>query len=92
VLGFYHGHSHRSKSSGIGGHEDESVFEMLCGVDDIPDVLLTKHRGELSVFSSDLAVKRDGLFNNISVEKSQSCCHSIAAGQKIPGFGRSKNG
>lgn len=76
VLGFYNGHFHRSKSSGIGGHENESVFEVLCGVDDFPDVLLTKHRGELSVFSSDLAVKRDGLFNNMSVEKPQSCCHS----------------
>lgn len=76
VLGFYTGHFHRSKSSGIGGHENESVFEVLCGVDDFPDVLLTKHRGELSVFSSDLAVKRDGLFNNMSVEKPQSCCHS----------------
>jgi len=83
VLGFYNGHFHRSKSSGIGGHENESVFEVLCGVDDFPDVLLTKHRGELSVFSSDLAVKRDGLFNNMSVEKPQSCCHSATTAGRV---------
>lgn len=83
VLGFYTGHFHRSKSSGIGGHENESVFEVLCGVDDFPDVLLTKHRGELSVFSSDLAVKRDGLFNNMSVEKPQSCCHSATTAGRV---------
>jgi hypothetical protein len=76
VLGFYNGHFHRSKSGGIGGHEKESVFEMVCGVEDFPDVLLTEHRGELSVFSSDLAVKRDGLFNHMSVGKPQSCSHS----------------
>ncbi len=83
VLGFYNGHFHRSKSGGIGGHENESVFEMLCGVDDFPDVLLTKHRGELSVFSSDLAVKGDGLFNNMSVEKPQSCCHSTTTAGRV---------
>ena len=60
------------------------MFEVLCGVDDFPDVLLTKHRGELSIFSSDLAVKRDGLFNNMSVEKLQSCGHSATTAGGVP--------
>ena len=83
MVGFDRSHFHSSKSGGIGGHENESVFDMLCGVDDFPDVLLTKHRGELSVFSSDLAVKRDGLFNNMSVEKPQSCCHSATTASRV---------
>ena len=83
VLGFYNGHFHRSKSGGIGGHEHESVFEMLCGVDDFPDLLLGEHRGELSVFSPDLAVKRDGWLNDVSVEKSQSCCHSATTAGRV---------
>ena len=76
VIGFEHSHFHRSKSGGIGGHENESVFEMMRGVDDFPDVLLTEHCGQFAILSTDPIVKRGGGFNHVSVEELQSCGHS----------------
>jgi len=83
VIGFDRSHFHRSKSSGIGGHENESMFEVLCGVDDFPDVLLTEHRRKFAILSADPIVKGDGVFNHVSVEKPQSCCHSATTAGRV---------
>ena len=83
VVGFDRSHFHRSKSSGIGGHENESMFEMLRGIDDFPDVLLTEHRRKFAILSADPIVKGDGVFNHVSVEKPQSCCHSATTAGRV---------
>jgi len=49
---------------------------MMRGVDDFPDVLLTEHRGQFAILSTDPIVNRDGVFNHVSVEELQSCGHS----------------
>jgi len=83
VVGFDSSHFHRSKSGRIGGHKNESVFEVLRGVDDFPDVLLTEHRREFAILSADPIVKGDGVFNHVSVEKPQSCRHSATTAGRV---------